>query len=64
MDVNPTVKHIRDYLKADGPISDFTYRCFVGMIETGEADYSDFATAGGDELAAKVRALKKGSVYG
>jgi hypothetical protein len=47
---------ITDYLNPAGPMSDFTLRCFVGMIETGEATPADFEAVGGIELRQKVEA--------
>ncbi len=47
---------ITDYLKPAGPMSDFTVRCFVGMIETGEATPGDFESVGGIELRKQVEA--------
>lgn len=38
----------------------YTLRCFVGMIETGEATLEDFAVVGGETLAAKVEAAMGG----
>jgi len=61
--MNDAQTKIVKYLRPAGPISDFTYRCFVGMMETGEALYDDFKRAGGEELAIKVKALKDGEVY-
>jgi len=45
-----------NYLNPAGPMSDFTLRCFVGMIETGEATPADFEAVGGIELRRKVEA--------
>ncbi len=45
---------ITDYLKPAGPMSDFTVRCFVGMVETGEATPADFEAVGGIELRKRV----------
>jgi hypothetical protein len=44
--MTPIQSTIRDYLK-DGPPSDHTMRCFMGMLETGEATILDFAAVGG-----------------
>jgi hypothetical protein len=49
-------KKITDYLNPAGLMSDFTLRCFVGMIETGEATLADFEAVGGIELRRKVEA--------
>ena len=49
-------KKIADYLKPAGPMSDFALRCFVGMLETGEATPADFEAVGGIELRQKVEA--------
>ena len=49
-------KKITDYLNPAGLMSDFTLRCFAGMIETGEATLADFESVGGIELATKVEA--------
>jgi hypothetical protein len=48
-------KKIADYLRFPG-IGAFTLRCFVGMIETGEATPADFEAVGGIELRQKVEA--------
>ncbi len=47
---------IRDYIgnRDIGEISAHTMRCFVGMIETGEATTGDFAACGGSSLAKMV----------
>jgi hypothetical protein len=39
------------YMKGKSKPSDFDLRCFVGMIETGEAIYEDFEAVGGLSLA-------------
>ena len=49
-------KKIADYLRRGSVVSDFTLRCFVGMIETGEATLADFEAVGGIELRRKVEA--------
>ena len=49
-------KKITDYLKHPGSSESFTLRCFVGMIETGEATPADFEAVGGIELRQKVEA--------
>jgi|10_taG_2_1085330.scaffolds.fasta_scaffold153220_1 hypothetical protein len=45
---------ITDYLRFPGSSEAFTLRCFVGMIETGEATLDDFEAVGGVELRRKV----------
>jgi hypothetical protein len=47
---------IADYLRRGSVVSDFALRCFVGMIETGEATPADFEAVGGIELRQKVEA--------
>jgi hypothetical protein len=47
---------IADYLKHPGSGEPFTLRCFVGMIETGEATPADFEAVGGIELRKQVEA--------
>ena len=47
---------ITDYLRFPGSGEPFTLRCFVGMIETGEATLDDFESVGGIELRQKVEA--------
>ena len=49
-------KKIADYLRYPGSSESFTLRCFVGMIETGEATPADFEAVGGIELRQKVEA--------
>ena len=49
-------KKIADYLRRGSVVSDFSLRCFVGMIETGEATPADFESVGGVELRRKVEA--------
>ena len=43
---------IRNYIggKSTDQLSDYTLRCFVGMIETEEASLDDFRIAGGADL--------------
>ena len=53
--MNDIQQKIADYLRFPG-IGAFTLRCFVGMIETGEATPADFEAAGGIELRQKVEA--------
>ena len=48
---------IKGYLSGSGSVSDYTFRCFVGMIETGEATEQDFRLVAGDDIADKVMAL-------
>jgi hypothetical protein len=45
---------IADYIRSNAEPSQHTLRCFVGMIETGEAVVADFAAVGGEKLAALV----------
>jgi len=54
--MNDIQKKIADYLRRGSVVSDFTLRCFVGMIETGEATPADFEAVGGIELRQKVEA--------
>ena len=49
-------KKITDYLTHPGSSEPFTLRCFVGMLETGEAVAADFEAVGGIELRRKVEA--------
>lgn len=42
---------IRSYMKDKEKPTEFDLRCFVGMIETGEATYEDFDAVGGLSLA-------------
>lgn len=46
---------IRDYMDGDTVASEFNLRCFVGMIQTGEATLDNFRVVGGDSLMAAVR---------
>ena len=57
-----TQSHIADYL-AGGPPSQFTLRCFVGMLETGEAVHADFIAAAGIELANRVTFLRNSGYF-
>jgi len=52
--MNGIQKTISDYLSHEDAVSAFTLRCFVGMIETGEATLDDFEAVGGVELRRKV----------
>ena len=49
---------ISKYLRASAGIanypSDHTFRCFVGMIETGEATIEDFRAVGGKWLVDRI----------
>lgn len=46
---------IRNYLNGNnGTPSNHDYRCFVGMLETGEAAAKDFEAVGGIDLAKEV----------
>jgi hypothetical protein len=54
--MNDIQKKISDYITPSRTVSDFTLRCFVGMIETGEATPADFEAVGGIELRRKVEA--------
>ena len=49
---------IKDYCmgREAADLSDHTLRCFVGMIETGEARYADFKAVGGEALVERVAA--------
>lgn len=53
-DMNHTQQKIADYLSGKQAPSEHDLRCFVGMIETGEATYADFIAVGGEELAKAV----------
>lgn len=53
-----TQQRIREYLAGRKLPDTHTLRCFVGMIETGEAVYDDFAAVGGSILAADVAKAK------
>lgn len=50
---------IKRYMEGSEKPSEFTMRCFVGMIETGEAIYADFEAACGRELAEAVKSTKE-----
>lgn len=54
-------KTIRQYVQRSAGncnhLTDYTMRCFVGMVETGEATYEDFETCF-DGLGGKVRRFK------
>lgn len=50
---------IREYLAGKSTPPVFTLRCFVGMLETGEATYGDFQAVGGDLLVAEVAKAKE-----
>ena len=45
---------IADYLRGKDTPSSFDLRCFVGMIDTGEALYDDFVAVGGKDLETAV----------
>ena len=49
------VTTIRAYIDGKKEPSAFDLRCFVGMIETGEATLDDFQQAGGEALASIVQ---------
>lgn len=49
-------KTILRYICGDGPMSDYTLRALVGMLESGEATKADLVAVGGEEFAAKVAA--------
>ena len=49
--------HIADYWNSSR--SDFTLRCLVGMLETGEAVEADFIAVGGIDLWDKVDQWKQ-----
>ena len=46
---------IRNYLKGSTTISAHTLKCFIGMIETGEATLADFEFVGGVAVRQLVR---------
>ena len=46
---------IRAYMNGKKQPSAFDLRCFIGMIETGEATLDDFQQAGGEALASIVQ---------
>lgn len=54
--MNDIQRKITDYLNPAGPVSEFTLRCFAGMVETGEATPADFEAVGGIELRKRVEA--------
>ena len=54
-------KNIADYYRgktSPTQVSKFDMSCFVGMIETGEADLADFAAIGGKALSTAVAEAK------
>ena len=63
--MTPTQRTIRAYVQRSGslpleqPLYDRTLRCFVGMIETGEATIEDFRTAAGHHVAEQVETAYK-----
>jgi len=38
--------------------TDFTLRCFIGMIETGEAKWDDFKLVGGEWLIKQMKDME------
>ena len=52
-EMNDIQETIEQYL-ATGAINNFTRRCFIGMLETGEATWDDFKTVGGTALCADI----------
>jgi len=42
------------YIEQEPEVSDFTIRCFIGMIETGEATMNDFVTCGGLDVVKRM----------
>ena len=50
---------IGTYLGDDQIVSANTLHCFVGMIETGEANIEDFRQVGGDSLVRQVEAMQR-----
>ena len=50
-------KNIRDYW--ENSKSEFTIRCLVGMLETGEASEDDFIAVGGIDLWDQVEQAKR-----
>lgn len=66
-ELTPIQKHILEHCRnrtydpsksVDANVSLFNMRCFVGMIETGEAEWEDIRRVGGDPLVAAVAKLK------
>jgi len=55
--MTPIQNHIADYW--NGSHSDFTLRCLVGMLETGEAVEADFIAVGGIDLWDQVEQWKR-----
>ena len=53
--MTPAREKIADYLRNKSRPSEHDLLCFVGMIETGEADMEDFAIVGGIELVRLVK---------
>lgn len=61
--MTPGEKLIRSYLirsagTANQP-TDHTIRCFLGMVETGEATWHDVRAAGGEWLVGQVVDMRK-----
>jgi hypothetical protein len=52
---------IQQYGVSPERLSNFTVRCFVGMLETGEATEADFEAVGGQTLVDVVVAAKAGN---
>lgn len=48
--LTPIQKTIAEYMRGKELPSARDLRCFAGMIQTGEANLSDFLMAGGDKL--------------
>jgi hypothetical protein len=49
---------IRNYIGDKREPSIYAMRCFVGMIESGEATFDDFEAVGGTTLSAAVANTK------
>ena len=60
-------KTISRYLRASAGTAnhptEYCFRCFVGMLETGEATLDDFAAVGGDWLRNEVEQRKRDKVF-
>ena len=58
---------IARYLRASAGTAnhptEYCFRCFVGMIETGEATIDDFREVGGEWLANEVSSRKESGVF-
>ena len=59
--MNDTERTIRAYLTRSAGncnhVSDHTLRCFVGMVQTGEASVEDFRRIAGDAVVGRMMEL-------